>query len=380
MLSSQSKQQDDDFYSRFRQPRPLQPGPGKQRTLLNDITVKQAAVKQSRPADKNTESYSYSHPLASISPIHMQLMQRPLVTQQIVRKPRQPDLAERFSHAVQLVPQESKRQMLHRPREESFKASYQNNLTADESFNQVFSEQPQKAKSSGFRFRLSTQKIGYTIAVLVLLVGGYITFDSARSNRMVVAQAKQLEQVNTSNTTNDGEPSAPTDDGQSRDETPVSDQAVAAYSVPASMPKYLIIDDLGIKARVKSEGRDRDGAVGVPNNVFDVGWYDESSTPGSAGAAFFDGHVAGYTSHGALYNLKNAEEGTEIRVVMGDNSEIRYRVVTKDYFPQGDVDMVKALSPIRQDKFGLNIMTCSGSFDPKSDSYAERLVVYAAAE
>ena len=360
----------DDFHSRFRQPQPTRYDANITKSLdgLSPRTTASPSVSRRPQFDRLP---TQDHPLSGISPIHMQLLQRPFDMRarraNVNRRP--------INAAPALSRQESELKVtaIKEPIERQAQADY-----ISDAFNHEPLREGQDSRFS--KFRLTMQKIGYSLALIILIVGCYVTFDSARSNRMVVAQARQLEKANSEVAPEDSTPTAPGDNSDTKDESPVSAGALASYSVPANMPKYLIVDDLGIKARVRQQGRDKTGAVGVPNNVFDVGWFTESAKPGTAGAAFFDGHVAGYTSHGSLYDLKNAEAGTEIRVIMGDDTEIKYRIVSKDFFPEGDVDMVKALSPIQQDKFGLNIMTCAGNFDARSDSYAERLVVYAAAE
>ena len=77
--------------------------------------------------------------------------------------------------------------------------------------------------------------------------------------------------------------------------TPIPKSTVAAYSVAPNLPKYLIIPKLYVDSRVLSVGVTSSGAVGVPDNIYDTAWYNESSAPGQPGAMLIDGHISSWS-------------------------------------------------------------------------------------
>jgi LPXTG-site transpeptidase (sortase) family protein len=153
--------------------------------------------------------------------------------------------------------------------------------------------------------------------------------------------------------------------------------SVANYVVGPNMPRYLNIPELGVHARVLSLGILSNGALGTPNNVFDTGWYNESSLPGQPGAMLIDGHVSSWTSHGVFYGIKNLKPGDTMQVQRGDGTLFTYKVVRSQTFSDNNVDMTSAVTPVTAGKPGLNLITCTGTLKPGTSEFNERVVVYA---
>jgi len=159
------------------------------------------------------------------------------------------------------------------------------------------------------------------------------------------------------------------------DETPPTD--IHSYHVAANMPRFIRINKLGVEARVKRIGTKPNNQLESPSSIFDTGWYDGSSKPGEAGAALIDAHVAGPSKHGVFYDLKKLIAGDAIQIERGDGKLINYKVVSSKSFPADSVDMASTLVSADPAKPGLNLMTCDGQFDSKTNQYKSRLVVYA---
>lgn len=164
------------------------------------------------------------------------------------------------------------------------------------------------------------------------------------------------------------------------DESPVTNQQIAAYQVAPNMPRYLKISELNVFSRVKRMGTTTSGAVDAPKSVFDTGWYDGSAKPGENGAVFIDGHVSGPTKGGVFANLKKLKTGSKIQVEMGDGRLFNYKVVAIEKYDANNVDMAKALRSIEPGKKGLNIMTCSGKYNEDAETFEQRLVAYTVQE
>ena len=157
-----------------------------------------------------------------------------------------------------------------------------------------------------------------------------------------------------------------------------TDQEKAAYTVPPTYPKNIIIDKLGIAANIIPLGTLKTGAIDTPKTAWDAGWYSSSAQPGSGGAVVIDGHVNdALNTPGIFYNLHTLSSGDNIQIQRGDNTVLNYSVIRVDQTPANSIDMQKVLSPAESSNEGLNIITCGGVYDKKLSTYTDRVVVYA---
>lgn len=160
------------------------------------------------------------------------------------------------------------------------------------------------------------------------------------------------------------------------EDEPTSDD-LAAYQVAPGMPRYLSIEKFGVKSRVRHMGLDKEGKLDVPGNVFDVAWYNDSAKPGSpGGASVIDGHVSGPTKPGALKRLKGLVSGDTVSIEKGNGETISYKVVDVQVLPTDKVDMSKVMVPATPGTHGLNLISCTGSFNKSTEDYSHRVVVF----
>lgn len=154
-------------------------------------------------------------------------------------------------------------------------------------------------------------------------------------------------------------------------------KAIASYTVAPDLPKYISIPSINVtNARVIRLGYLANGQITTPDNIYDTGWYENSSKPGQKGAMFIFGHVSSWTANGVFYNLKNLMPGDKVIVTRGDNVSFTYVVVKTKIYPYNEVDMQQVLSPINFNKPGLNLMTCTGQVIKGTSEFNERLVVF----
>lgn len=116
---------------------------------------------------------------------------------------------------------------------------------------------------------------------------------------------------------------------EGKDETKVSDDAIAKYKVAADLPRVITIEKLGVKARVLQMNVNSDGSMQSPINIFDAGWYTGSVKPGQPGASIIVGHASGTTLGGVFNKLETLNAGDTISVERGDGKILRYQVVKK---------------------------------------------------
>lgn len=220
------------------------------------------------------------------------------------------------------------------------------------------------------------QKVFYSFGTAVFVFAMFASAQTMFSNH---STKKQLEVLGTSDekAVDDQGVSEGTSEEPSEDEP--DEKAVGSYRVAdPSAPRYLIIPELKVKSRIKIMGKDKNGAVKAPGNIFDAGWYDQSVKPGSdKGASLIVGHVSGWTKAGVFKKLHNLHQGSRFEVEKGSGEKLLYEVTKVKNYPVDNVPMGQILSEEEAGTHDLKLMTCGGKFDSKTDSYTERVVVYA---
>lgn len=157
--------------------------------------------------------------------------------------------------------------------------------------------------------------------------------------------------------------------------TKKTDEEKAAYSVPASHPRQLIIPSLGIDANILSMSATKEGSVEAPTSAWDAGWYNKSALPGSvSGAMIIDGHVNDtLNGAGIFYSISRLMSGDTITIEKGDLTRINYRVTEVEQVPRDDVDM----NSLMRLSGGLHLITCGGRYIEAQKTYDDRVIVTA---
>jgi sortase (surface protein transpeptidase) len=163
----------------------------------------------------------------------------------------------------------------------------------------------------------------------------------------------------------------------SLDQNKPSEGEIQTYQAAVDAPRLLLIPKLEIEARVKRVGTSLTGEPISPSNIFDVGWYDDSSKPGQPGAMLINGHIAGSNKNGVFHDLSTLQPNDIIQIEHGDRTVLTY-VVNKVQAYSGDqIDMGTALKSIVTDKHGLNLMTSSANYDGGTGQSGQRVIVFA---
>lgn len=166
------------------------------------------------------------------------------------------------------------------------------------------------------------------------------------------------------------------------DERPVIADQVASYTVPATHPRYLSIESLGIeKVRVMSVGLTKNNVLDTPKNINDTAWYNKSVTPGSgSGAVVIDGHNGGITKDGVFAKLAELKIGSDITIQRGDKKQLTYVVKSNETMSlqkantTGMRDMMQSIDPTKE---GLSLITCAGNWVPRDKVFDKRVMVRA---
>jgi hypothetical protein len=147
-------------------------------------------------------------------------------------------------------------------------------------------------------------------------------------------------------------------------------------SVPgAATPIRLRIPALGVQAPVVAVRAGGNGALAVPGDPREVGWWIGGAAPRDPqGTVVLDGHVdTAQFGAGALFRLADLPPRAEV-VVTTSAGDIRYRVVARRVYAKADLppQVFSRTGPPR-----LVLVTCGGPFDAQTRHYADNVVVFA---
>jgi sortase (surface protein transpeptidase) len=142
-----------------------------------------------------------------------------------------------------------------------------------------------------------------------------------------------------------------------------------------ALPARLRIPAIGVDTPLMRLGLDADGTVEPPSAWQNAGWYTGSARPGQAGPAVVLGHVDSDSGAAVFYRLSTLRTGDTVDVTRTDGTRVTFRVsgrqqVAKSQFPT-DLVYAPTLEP------SLRLVTCGGTFDPRSGHYRDNIIVSA---
>jgi sortase (surface protein transpeptidase) len=201
------------------------------------------------------------------------------------------------------------------------------------------------------------------MGVFVFAVGVFVSVMTVQTNHAASQTVEALSRANNQPATSTAaEPST----------IKPGENAVNNFVVAPKMPRYLNIPKLGVHVRILSLSILNNGALATPGNIYDAGWYNESSLPGQSGAMLLEGYVSGGTARGVFYDLGKLKAGDQVQIVRGDGSIFSYRVVRSQSLG-GSTDMNTAMKPATADNPGLNLITITDRADTGS---SQRVIVF----
>ena len=141
-------------------------------------------------------------------------------------------------------------------------------------------------------------------------------------------------------------------------------------------PVRLQIPAIGVNAPVVPTGVQAGGALAIPPDPRDVGWWAAGAFPGKpAGAVILAGHIdSAVSGPGALFRLQNLRPGAAVTVT-ADGHAYRYRVAALRAYAKDALPAAAIFG--QQVSARLVIVSCGGPFDPATGHYLENIVAYA---
>jgi hypothetical protein len=145
-----------------------------------------------------------------------------------------------------------------------------------------------------------------------------------------------------------------------------------------SPPVSVSIPAIGVDSKLLHLGLNKDGTLQVPDlstSANEAAWYQDSVTPGQAGASVIEGHVDSYQGPAVFFRLGALKPGNEIDVTLADGITAIFRVTgvreySKDEYP---ANIIYGAT----DYAALRLITCGGDFDAATGHYLSSVVVFA---
>ncbi|MFI5270839.1 MAG: class F sortase [Candidatus Saccharimonadales bacterium] len=211
------------------------------------------------------------------------------------------------------------------------------------------------------------QALAVVAAIAVVFLGSFAAFSMLNSNHSAVTQISGAANSLSEGTAGSSSPPSTTKpDGSS----------IVNYQVALNDPRYISIPKLNVQARVMTLGGLLSQTSNYPYNIYDTGWYDQSSLPGEPGAMIISGHTSYNGSKGVFSNLVNLVPGDRIIVDRGDGIAFTYQVLKSVEYKDGNIDTQSVLQPIDPTSQSLNLVTAPNEGIPGVDQNKARLVVY----
>lgn len=202
------------------------------------------------------------------------------------------------------------------------------------------------------------------IGIALILLVSIVSLGSVRSAEPAGAnRSKSRSSVETSIDTSD----------EISERRPTNMQS---YQVSGDLPRMLYVDDMGLSARIRRVGVGTDTEIRLPSNIYDVGWYESSVKPGEQGAVVLTGHATGPTKPGIFHDLTEFSPGDEFEIETGAGDRYTYYVAKLEAYRDND-PLDPMLAPAIPGIPGLNLITETGHYDTKSNTFDQRLVIYA---
>jgi len=162
----------------------------------------------------------------------------------------------------------------------------------------------------------------------------------------------------------------------SRAREPVANKrSVLEVGLARSVPVVLDIPAIDVAAPLTSLGLNPDGAVQVPSEWQEPGWYRLGPTPGQLGAAVILGHVDSVTGPAVFFHLGALRPGEMVNVTLADGVVAHFVVDAVDVYPKSSFP-ARSIYEASPGRATLQLVTCTGEFDASTHHYLSNLVVY----
>ncbi|WP_019121343.1 class F sortase [Brevibacillus massiliensis] len=139
-------------------------------------------------------------------------------------------------------------------------------------------------------------------------------------------------------------------------------------------PARLQIPSIKLNAPVEPVGVLKNGQMGVPKAFDRVGILMPWTKPGENGSAVIAGHLDHYTGPAVFYGLKKLKPQDKVIVSDKNGRKLNFVVKSVEFFPPAKAPRQRVFG--ESDTPRLNLITCAGKFNKKTQQHSLRLVVF----
>ena len=148
-----------------------------------------------------------------------------------------------------------------------------------------------------------------------------------------------------------------------------------AVTAPAKPTDRLIISSVNVDASVTQVGLTKEGALDAPKTLWQVAHYSKSPQPGDKGTSIIDGHSGEPGQYGVLESLGNVKVGQTVVYKYVDGRTVTFKVTSSAAYPEVQATAVRLFRATTGPS--LNIISCYGHWNAKTQDYDQRWIVTA---
>lgn len=157
---------------------------------------------------------------------------------------------------------------------------------------------------------------------------------------------------------------------------PKQEQIILYAQTNSGLPLRLKIPTINVDSSVEYVGLTSSGAMDVPKGPDNVAWFEPGIRPGEKGSAVIAGHFGWKNGIPAVFdNLHKLQKGDKLYIEDDKGAAITFVVREIKMYDQNADSKDVFIS--NDGKSHLNLITCEGVWNKGSQSYSNRLVVFA---
>lgn len=166
----------------------------------------------------------------------------------------------------------------------------------------------------------------------------------------------------------------------SQDPAPPAPQPGPAIAVrhagpmQSSRPVSITIPAIAVDSPIGQLDVDDQQRLRVPSDPATVGWYRDSSAPGSAGPAVLAGHVTCKQEPAVFFDLGALRPGDRVHIHRADGRTAIFAVTKIAEYAKTEFPTAKVYRPV--DAPELRLITCGGRYDADGDTYTANVIAY----
>jgi sortase (surface protein transpeptidase) len=161
------------------------------------------------------------------------------------------------------------------------------------------------------------------------------------------------------------------------DQTDLRDRTTGLV-LPESNPVAVSIPRIGVQSTLVELGLRTNGAMDVPEDPADAGWFSRGPTPGALGPAVIAGHVTWNGAPAVFHRLGTIRRGDQVAVIRKDEKTAVFTVTRVAQFSKSRFPSRAVYGTI--DHAGLRLITCGGTYDAARHTYLDNVIVFARLE